>query len=100
MDLKNYTVAADMVPGMTYQGTADGPMELDGVTFTVLATVTYMAEERGVVPYDSDMGDGDIALMQVVYDAYAYPFPEVTTFSPGDAVLPMDASPIDPERII
>lgn len=80
-------LARDMVPGKSYRGTGDGPERVDGVCFTVLATVTFMPE--GGTPYDAEMGDGDIPLMQVVLDAWAWPFPEVIVFSPGDWVEEM-----------
>lgn len=77
--------ARDMVPGKTYQGTADGPQELDGVAFTVLATASFHPE--GLPAWHSDFKDE--ALVQVLYDAYAFPFPESQAFSPGDWVIEM-----------
>lgn len=76
-------IAKDMTPGRNYRGTADGPAELDGVVFTVLSTVTFNAESPLSVP-DDELDPG--TLVQVQYDAWAFPFPEVTTFAPGDWV--------------
>lgn len=83
--------AMDMTPGHIYQGTADGPIELDGVTFTVLATVSF---ELNGAPVRKSHWDDDAAeygvYIQVAYDAWAYPFPEVATFAPFDCVIPVN----------
>lgn len=76
--------ARDMVPGKTYRGTADGPLELYGVAFTVLATASFGT--RGCVPKD-DAGDTSVVLIHVQYDAWGYPFPESQAFAPGDWVI-------------
>lgn len=77
-------IAEDMTPGHTYQGTADGPEYLDGVTFTVLTTVAFDPEAPFSTP---PKPNSETWLLQVAYDAWAYPMPEVSTFSPYDVVV-------------
>ena len=86
--------AKDMTPGKVYQGTADGPEKLDGVTFTVLATVTFNPQYGGVPDDDLDPG----TLVQVLLDAWGFPFPEVVVFAPYDWVLPMNDDGILPNK--
>jgi hypothetical protein len=85
--------ARDMIPGHTYQGTADGPDNLDGVAFTVLAAASFNPEGGShVCRMDDDTDTPN--MIHVQYDAWGYPFPESQTFAPGDWVIevPTDGS--------
>lgn len=89
-----FIIAENMTPGKTYVGTADGPSRLDGVAFTPTAIVSFNAVCGGV-PHDLKIDEpGECieydALLQVEYDAWAWPLPECCTFAPGDMVREMD----------
>jgi len=74
--------AEDMVPGRTYVGTADGPEKLNGVAFTPIVIVGFHPEGYPV----SSKEFRELSLVQVLYDAWAYPLPESIVFAPGDWV--------------
>jgi hypothetical protein len=83
-------IAKDMVPGETYVGTADGPTEMDGVAFTVLATVSFCPEATFTFMAINAWERDEYSLVQVQLDRWGYPFPEAIVFAPGDWVLPLD----------
>ena len=82
-NMHDLTMVRDMTPGANYRGTKDGPSELDGVVFTVLATVSFNAVCGGIPHDECDEYDG---LTQVIYDAWAWPFPMTCVMAPGDVV--------------
>lgn len=80
----------DMEVGKTYKGTDDisfSPVPvLGGVVFTVMGMATFSGEGHiaGTQRFREE------SLLQVQYDAWAYPFPEVCIFTPGDCVLEVE----------
>ena len=78
----SYRFASEMVPGNTYLGTSDGPIDLQGVHFTVLTMVCFDPVDWKVPTELSE-----VTLIQVQYDAWAYPLPQSACFAHNDLVM-------------